>query len=277
MSMLMSIIICAKEKPLRLERVLHSLRMQQDCLFDWEVVVVDDASVVNLSTVCKKSCIPVIYIRNPISYGISASRNLAIKAASGDVLLFTDSDCVFSKCTLSAHVDAWTRSTPPLPLFVIGDHYEVSDLSHENLEKCWQGENALCSFDSWTLKSYAFYKTVQQNDWLCFFTKNLSAKTEDIVAVGGFDEKFSGWGFEDVDLGIRLVQAFSGRSFLRLCSAATVYHQAHEGSRVHSCDAVRNFRRLKLKYKNLIPQKYFEYICGSISFDALWEDMKKHG
>jgi validoxylamine A glucosyltransferase len=40
--------------------------------------------------------------------------------------------------------------------------------------------------------------------WFVFWTMNCSIRAVDFWAVGGFDESFSGWGFEDIDLGYRL-------------------------------------------------------------------------
>jgi GT2 family glycosyltransferase len=61
--------------------------------------------------------------------------------------------------------------------------------------------------------------------WLLYWTGNVSARTEQLRRVGGFDEAFVTWGFEDVDLGCRLW--LDGARFV-LDRAASVIHHPHE-------------------------------------------------
>jgi GT2 family glycosyltransferase len=43
--------------------------------------------------------------------------------------------------------------------------------------------------------------------WLYFLTGNASVRRDDLQAVGGFDEDFTGYGHEDLELGYRLQKA----------------------------------------------------------------------
>jgi glycosyltransferase involved in cell wall biosynthesis len=59
-----------------------------------EVIVVDDASSVDISAVLAESGLPVALIRNASQLGAGASRRFAVESASGDVFAFLDDDAV---------------------------------------------------------------------------------------------------------------------------------------------------------------------------------------
>src|SRR5204863_3571990 len=40
--------------------------------------------------------------------------------------------------------------------------------------------------------------------WMLFWGCNYSVRRDDLLAVGGYDERFRGWGWEDLELGYRL-------------------------------------------------------------------------
>ena len=79
-----------------------------------EIIVVDDGSQDDTYTICqvlssKHSCLTVLHQENQ---GVSAARNLGLQHASGDYILFVDSDDDISTeyvariCYLCEHTDA---------------------------------------------------------------------------------------------------------------------------------------------------------------------------
>jgi hypothetical protein len=48
---------------------------------------------------------------------------------------------------------------------------------------------------------------VRHAPWMLFWGCNFSVRTSDLRRVGGYDESFAGWGWEDHELGIRLEKA----------------------------------------------------------------------
>ncbi|AOY77824.1 glycosyltransferase family 2 protein [Clostridium formicaceticum] len=74
--------------------------------------------------------------------------------------------------------------------------------------------------------------------WMAFLTGNVSVKKEFIEAVGGFDNEFIGYGYEDWELGYRLYK--NGAKFITNKSVTT-YHQEHPISRDKWNEAVVNY------------------------------------
>jgi glycosyltransferase involved in cell wall biosynthesis len=91
-----SVVVVTKDRPENLRNLLRSL-IDQTLMPD-EVIVVDNNSSKSYSSVLNE-------FRNRLNLttvvetvvGIPAARNRGIKAASGDIILFTDDDCVADK------------------------------------------------------------------------------------------------------------------------------------------------------------------------------------
>ena len=85
-----SILICSKNRRHMLEALIRQLRqLQSDFLL--EIVVVEETSA-------QDPIAGVKYISHPLSdRGIGYARNLALKHACGDILVFVDDDCIVSK------------------------------------------------------------------------------------------------------------------------------------------------------------------------------------
>jgi glycosyltransferase involved in cell wall biosynthesis len=146
----------------------------------------------------------------------SASRNLAIRAATGDYLLFFDCDMAPLPDTLSVH-EALARPRRVLEgnrFFLDKETTEglfaLDALSADDLEKAFargDGAEALAA-------EAAHAKAMKWRRWHlarphkpkllgCHF----SLFKEDAARVNGFDENFKGWGYEDDDFARRLYRA----------------------------------------------------------------------
>ena len=102
-----SVIVCVQNRPDELETCLQSLiALHGD---DFEIIVVDDASTDETgkraaqfrdSHTEKK----IRLVQNEVSRGLCHARNVGIEAAAGDLIFFTDSDCVVEPDWLSAMI-----------------------------------------------------------------------------------------------------------------------------------------------------------------------------
>jgi len=191
--MLMSVVIPTLNKVELLRQTLAALRGQDlGRPGAWEVVVVDDGSsdgtAAYLGAQSDWHSPELRVVRPPRNVGRAAARNLGAAVAGGDFLLFLDDDIVAPAGLLSAHLDLLTTrpdcgtigyavTAPDLidaPHFFYIDTRGVARLS---------AGPAPARF---------------------FVTQNAAVPRAAFLAVGGFDEGFSGYGFEDMEVAFRL-------------------------------------------------------------------------
>ena len=95
--MIATIVICTYNRAHLLQRTLCSLAHQTLKPDQFEVIVVDDGSQDDTTSVCDKlrgELSNLKYIATGSNLGLANARNVAIKAASGEYILFTDDDCI---------------------------------------------------------------------------------------------------------------------------------------------------------------------------------------
>jgi glycosyltransferase involved in cell wall biosynthesis len=93
-----SAIVCTYNRSQALKRTLESLEaMPVPAGFAWELIVVDNNSTDRTRNVVeefrKKGALPVRYLFEP-KQGLSHARNAGVGAACGEILAFTDDDCL---------------------------------------------------------------------------------------------------------------------------------------------------------------------------------------
>lgn len=94
-----SVVIPVRNRPMDIERCLESIINCHYPSEKLEVIVVDDASTDLTKEAVRQY--PVQLIEMNRNVGQSRCRNIGVKAAKGDIIAFTDSDCVVNKDWLS--------------------------------------------------------------------------------------------------------------------------------------------------------------------------------
>jgi GT2 family glycosyltransferase len=125
--------------------------------------------------------------------GRAAARNAGIAAARGEIVLFNDSDILASPDLLSRHLERH-RERPGIA--VVGWEVQVKDLDDYARKRDHPAE-----------RGHLHPPSRKRLSWLYFLTGNASARRADLLRVGSFDESFTGYGHEDLELGYRLAQA----------------------------------------------------------------------
>ena len=219
MTDLASVIVTTYNRPDALRAVLEGLRAQDHHSF--EVIVADDGSQEQTRTLVEKAApgfpVPLLHVwQEDLGFRAGAARNRAVEQARGDYLVFLDGDCVPFRDFVARH-----RVLAEPGWFVAGNRILLS----ENLTSRVLGENL--PLHSWrrgdwrrARRSRDVNRTLPlayvplgplrklaARRWQRVRTCNLGVWSRDFWGVGGFDETFEGWGFEDSDLAVRLLNA----------------------------------------------------------------------
>jgi glycosyltransferase involved in cell wall biosynthesis len=129
----------------------------------------------------------------PAAYsGRAAARNAGIAAARAEIVLFNDADILASPNLLSTHLRRHREQTG---IAVVGLEVQVKDLTEYVFKR-----------DHPEARGHLHPPSRKKLSWLYFLTGNASARRVDLLRSGCFDESFTGYGHEDLELGYRLQQ-----------------------------------------------------------------------
>jgi glycosyltransferase involved in cell wall biosynthesis len=184
-----SVVIATKDRARFLERALESFETQTGAP-PFEVVVADNASTDDTRAVVERrrerSAFPVEYVYEP-EPNRGKARNRGIRAAGGELIAFCDDDVHVPSGWLAAHAAA---------------HASASDCV---------ANGPILNVTSYDQKPKAAFFNFSRAS-LC--TCNASVPRRALASVGGFDESFDLYGWEDSELGIRLRDAGVGWKFV---------------------------------------------------------------
>ncbi len=122
--------------------------------------------------------------------GRAAARNAGIAAARGEIVLFNDADILASPTLLSTHL---ARHRARTGIAVVGLEVQVENLDDYAFKR-----------DNPQARGRLHPPARRRLSWLYFLTGNASVRRADLMRAGGFDESFTGYGHEDLELGYRL-------------------------------------------------------------------------
>ncbi len=189
--MFFSVVIPTYNRLPILEKCLRGLEQQdysqETGIQQYEVVVVDDGSTDGTVAWLQQHQeeLPHIKLFTQDHQGPAAARNLGVENAQGDTIIFIDSDLVVTDCFLAAHAQALQQGYQELGsdrLFTYGRVINTANFENPTSEPY-----KLTDF------SAAF-----------FATGNVAIARHWLLEAGLFDERFTLYGWEDLELGVRL-------------------------------------------------------------------------
>jgi len=192
------------------------------------VIVADDGSGPETGEVVRRAGVDHVRLDRGPGFGKCRTVNAAVRRAAAlgaSWLLFTDGDCLPSADLLERHV---AESRPGR--FVAGGVIRLSRTDSESLSAADVDAGRFERLGG-NKPHYAWPRPVGhlldrvQSRRAPWKGGNSSAWLEDILRVGGYDERF-GWGWEDKELGVRLEH--SGVRGHSIRYTAPVYHLWHE-------------------------------------------------
>lgn len=192
--MKISVIIPTRNRPALLAECLRGYA-EQDYVGELELLVVDDGSAPGAAPVQAPAGLDVKFLSQP-PRGPAAARNLGIREAAGDLLLFTGDDMLPEKGLLAAHA-AFHSARTGSGSAMLG-------------RAAWDPRVRPSPFARWLEAGgpqFGFGKFSPGQRVTAFWTANLSVKKSFLLAHGVFDEDFAYAAGEDVELGVRLQAA----------------------------------------------------------------------
>ena len=194
---LISVVIPTYNRKGTLEKCLAALSRQTYPASGYEVLIVDDGSTDGTRDIAERrgSGGGVRYFRQE-HRGPAAARNLGVRNAAGEIVLFTGDDMIAEPGLLQAHA-AWHEKNPAESAALLG-------------HVTWAPDAGITPFMRWLESggmqfSYGELEGKTEADPRRFFyTSNLSVKKSFLTANGLFDEDFPYAAYEDAELGLRL-------------------------------------------------------------------------
>lgn len=177
----------------------------------FDVIVVDDGSTDDTASTVRRLDLNYQlhyhYLPRTSHSSRSAARNLAISSAKGDVIVIVDADQIMPPTFMNEHLRLHAES-PDLVVVGPRDFMSHGRVSIERLTQCFdrQAMPTVSRRDSRGQILAAVPESFNNmaTCWHYLFTCNTSIRRTHLLAVGGFDENFKGWGLEDSELGYRL-------------------------------------------------------------------------
>lgn len=229
-----SLLIATYNWPEALELCLKSVLQQK--VLPGEVIIADDGSREEtrklIESFQKKFPIPLYHIWQPDEgFQLARIRNKGIAAVNFSYIIQIDGDLILHPFFIKDHLQLRKKG-----YFTTGSRVLLSPETSQRLFENRSIELTRYSFGNRNffngLRSYwlrhlmaGTYKTKGKNR---FYVKgcNMAFWKEDLLKVNGYNESFFGWGREDSELAIRLMNAGIKKQFIKM--GGICYHLYHK-------------------------------------------------
>jgi glycosyltransferase involved in cell wall biosynthesis len=240
-----AVIATTYNRPDALAAVLDGL-LAQDA-GDFEVLIADDGSTEDtkrlIESYVQRAPFRLRHIwQEDLGFRPGAARNRALAATQADYIIFIDGDCVPPPDFVRRHLALAERGR-----FLGGNRVLLSEAFTRR---------ALAErlpLHAWTMGRWVLawlrrdinrllpllrlpdggFRRRHPEQWEGIKSCNLAAWRDDLVKVNGFDEAYSGWGLEDSDLVIRLINAGIKHKSARFATPLFhLWHRENDRSRL---------------------------------------------
>lgn len=202
-----------------------------------EIIVADDGSKPEtkeiVEKIAKTSQIPIVHVwHEDKGFRLAAIRNKAIAVAKSEYIIQIDGDLILHKDFIRDHLEVAKENQ-----FVSGSRTLINETKSNDLLASTIKSTACQSFSFlnlrkkyYAIRSMWLFKLVNliqgnSNKFLYVLGANMAFWKDDLFLVNGYNEKITGWGKEDNELAVRLINA--GNSLLLVKNICIVYHLHH--------------------------------------------------
>ena len=172
---------------------------------------------------------------------LAKARNRAAACATGDQLIFLDVDCIpMRECLgrLSEAIDATDG-------LICG---EVRYLGPGDAAGDWDEASLIAKGKSHPVRSFPRAGLEPVSNPGLFWSLAFGIRRGTFARIGGFDERFTGYGAEDTDFGFAADRAGCPLLFLGGAMACHQYHESFDPPLQHLADIVENANRFHGKW-----------------------------
>jgi len=205
-----------------LDSILANLRSEIQ-----EILIIDDSEDKNLSkntSFTKNHKIQLLFTGHK---GAAAARNVGIRKAKGDIIIFFDDDVIVTQKCIESHITFHTKNL----------NGKATLVGRTVLDYARQTPNDITIFLHARNYQFATPRQSKNIGFRYFYSCNLSVKRTFLVEGGMFDEAFSSAVYDDLELGVRLENRGMKLAYDKDCLA---YHIKN-----YTIDAVR------IRYENM--------------------------
>ncbi|WP_079641034.1 glycosyltransferase family 2 protein [Sphingobacterium nematocida] len=232
MSKKCSLIISTYNWPEALNLCLQSV-LEQTVLPD-EIIIADDGSKPEtrdlINYFISRSSIPIQHIwHEDRGFRLASIRNKSFARTTGDYIIQIDGDIILHRDFVKDHLlFARTGYLLQGSRVMLGQTYSQRLLSNSSVKINIYNLDIKRRENGFRLLPIAKYLINKyRNRYPVYFARgaNMSFWKKDLLAVNGYDEMFEGWGHEDSDLTLRLMNNGIKKSVIKF--AAIAYHIYH--------------------------------------------------
>ena len=225
-----SVIIVTYNHSILLLKNLDSLNKQT--VSDFEIIIIDNNEKIDIFPLIKKY--PINYVKLKKNYGLSFARNIGIKLARGEIVIFLDDDAIPASDFVEQHIKAYQIND------IIGLRGKAIPTNNKNIY------NHFSYHYNYGNKTIPYYINLEGNS---------SFKKEELSNIGGFNPKLEGaGGYEGLELTYRILGKYRDKNKLIYYPNVVIYHDYSKNFINFIKKRIRhkkNFKMLKEKYKDI--------------------------
>ncbi|MFZ5933413.1 glycosyltransferase family 2 protein [Pseudomonas sp. HS6-2] len=240
-----SIVILTYNRIEPLRKTLAGLVRQSYPANLFEVIVTDDGSSQTTMEVIKEfsELLDIKYVwHKDVGFTAAAARNNGIHVARNELIVLLDVD-MFPSQDLVLNYAKWWKNLDRAVLIGPRKYIDLSEttpdeiIERHDLEEGFreivtnntvagkiQGQHSV----DWRLEIFERTQSLRTESvpFRTFASGNVAFSKKSFESIGGFDERFNSWGFEDTELGFRF---FNTGKYIVPIMGAMAYHQEPEG------------------------------------------------